>query len=1108
MKKFTYDMLDHIETPIVVLSTKWHHHLGLITNIPDGLNVVFNMNSVDEVSFDVHKEWDGKKCELWDKIINFKYIYIPEYESYYEIYVTIDDTDNTVKHVTSKAAGEVELSNRKLIDFHCNDETDITYTAKYKVQDGQVIKTGDAGVVDFQYDMSDSDLLPGQTELIKATILYRPILDTDSEYLAMKKRRASLLHRVLKDKCPDWGVGMIDETVAKIQRTFTGDNIGIYEFLTNTVGKELDCLFEFDSVNRKISAHDLLTVCSSCGYRGTFMDKCPKCESTRFIIPYGKQTGIFLNTENFVTEINLSGNTDNVKNCLRLIAGDDEMTAAVRNINPNGSQYIYHFSDEMLDDMPDELVSKIISYNELYESKEPEYTILTERYYELLDRLGYLQHSMMPETPIPGETTAKKQLAILEECFRQANPEKAAVEDIAKASTSTAESAVQGLGKALVDPRYTVKIKETVKYEKYDGYGIWQGRFTVTDLGYTKDMDNKDGKYEATSTASVLVTVTGDYETFLRQKLLKQLDRSDASLVTIFKIDDETEFKAELKKYSLERLKAFKGTYEGVVATLINAEATTTNANFFGADLKTEIYDPYYRKLGYIEEEIAVRDGEVETVSNELADVVAQRKVISDQLDFPTYLGDKLFTIFSMYRMEGDYNNSNYISTDLENNEIVEKAKEFFEVAQDEAIKASQIELTISETLNNLLNTKEFRDFKDGFNIGDWLITEVDGKIYRLRLIGVTYDYSSPAGISFTFSNVDRMKSMSDELTSILDQAKSIAGTYNTVTHQAEQGNDAKDEVSSMQNDGVDSGTYNIFSGINSRVVIDENGILLADYNSIEGKDYDEQLKIINNGIYFTDDNWANVKTAIGKIRYELNGAVQTRYGVNAETLIAGLMIAGEIYSQNYSSINGTGTYFNLDNGEFTIGNESLVYRDGLLNIKNTVINWESVDAPAVTNIAGLSDALNAKQNKLIAGDNITIDQSTNVISAIVDAHDYRELTQAEYDALSYAEKHNGTVYYITDGQGGGGGGDSGNKTLYGTIPPTASQGNNGDSYALYDDATSTIVTLYVKINGTWMAYVPPVSPSTSGSSVRQLTITDITRSTNTISAYETPESE
>ena len=38
---------------------------------------------------------------------------------------------------------------------------------------------------------------------------------------------------------------------------------------------------------------------------------------------------------------------------------------------------------------------------------------------------------------------------------------------------------------------------------------------------------------------------------------------------------------------------------------------------------------------------------------------------------------------------------------------------------------------------------------------------------------------------------------------------------------------------------------------------------------------------------------------------------------------------------------------------------------------------------------------------------------------------DYVELTQAEYNALTPAEKMNGTMYFITDASGGGGGGSS-----------------------------------------------------------------------------------
>ena len=63
---------------------------------------------------------------------------------------------------------------------------------------------------------------------------------------------------------------------------------------------------------------------------------------------------------------------------------------------------------------------------------------------------------------------------------------------------------------------------------------------------------------------------------------------------------------------------------------------------------------------------------------------------------------------------------------------------------------------------------------------------------------------------------------------------------------------------------------------------------------------------------------------------------------------------------------------------------------------------------------------LDGKQDELIPGNNITIEN--NVISATATGNTHSvELTQAEYDALTPEEKMDGTVYYITDGQGGGG---------------------------------------------------------------------------------------
>ena len=105
MKDFNYDIFERLELPQIVLSTKYHKHLGTITNIDkDSINATFNLNSSQEISFDIYKEMDGVECELWDKIIDLKYIFIPDYQEYYSISVSLDEDDKTVKHIVGTSA--------------------------------------------------------------------------------------------------------------------------------------------------------------------------------------------------------------------------------------------------------------------------------------------------------------------------------------------------------------------------------------------------------------------------------------------------------------------------------------------------------------------------------------------------------------------------------------------------------------------------------------------------------------------------------------------------------------------------------------------------------------------------------------------------------------------------------------------------------------------------------------------------------------------------------------------------------------------------------------------------------------------------------------------
>ena len=111
----------------------------------------------------------------------------------------------------------------------------------------------------------------------------------------------------------------------------------------------------------------------------------------------------------------------------------------------------------------------------------------------------------------------------------------------------------------------------------------------------------------------------------------EQLYYNDALIAVHADIEDEDQFKEELTKYSLERLKSFYNSYSAVCETLSKNEAAETT-DYFGLNLREDMYLPYYRKIGYIQAEMDNRANEV-TNQEKLRDSVdEQRKEIEDEL--------------------------------------------------------------------------------------------------------------------------------------------------------------------------------------------------------------------------------------------------------------------------------------------------------------------------------------------------------------------------------------------------------------------------------------------------------------------------------------------
>ena len=115
-------------------------------------------------------------------------------------------------------------------------------------------------------------------------------------------------------------------------------------------------------------------------------------------------------------------------------------------------------------------------------------------------------------------------------------------------------------------------------------------------------------------------------------------------------------------------------------------------------NLYSALYTPYYQKLLALQDEMKVRESEIATIIGvyDLDDDLTQhglqtfleeeRANIQNSLNLEGYLGTELWLEFVSYRREDTYTNDNYISDGLDNGELFNRAMEFIEVANKEAL--------------------------------------------------------------------------------------------------------------------------------------------------------------------------------------------------------------------------------------------------------------------------------------------------------------------------------------------------------------------------------------------------------------------------------------
>lgn len=1053
MAKVLFNTQNIIETPTLLLQHKNFETIGNggITNV-SGYTYKNNFNDANEISFKVHKFNNGIKHPLWDQLVDFKLIYIPELKERFEIAVTVneEDPDDLSKSITGTALCESELSNINLHGIQINTETDMTNDLYDENFPTVLYRDPD------DYDSEDNLKIWAKSkyDYLKDKTAY----PTTASVIARKKyilTHASLLHRVL-EKAPHYSIAHVDSTLRELSTVheFTFDGTDTLSALKNDIAEAYHCLFSFNSEQRTISVYDLYSTCTACKYRGDFLDTCPECGSTKVINKYGEDTNVLINSANLTKSISLESNQDSLKNCFYVTGADDLMNATIRNINPNGSQYIYYFSDDVLSDMPDNLKNKLKSYDTLYNeiqttrkmaldsTKVTNYnnvvTSVTKKFanvsdddkdkvtfnklanplvgyssliaarYDATDLYYYINDSMMPVIDIDG-LGVQDSLTSIKNGIKTLGG--VAVTKVSSISSSVVRNTLEKLCQVFCSTVYyniSVETKSLSDYDSSTKTKTYSCTVTITSL--TQQDENEE---YLTGSVDITCTVLENNEKYIEQKIKRMTAESKKlkdKQITSFDLSD-TDFKKELTYYSLTELTNMYTEFQACQDIVTNGfTEDSVDVQYNNSELKKKYQKFYANRLTWINNEIKTRTSELNSVKAIFDPVKSTgvlqtlKQSIQKELDLQKYLGTDLWNLFYSYRREDDYNNSNYSSTGLNNTELIKRATELFKAAQRELYTAGNLQYSINTTMGNLLALPEFKPVVDKFEVGNFIKVGIDEKVYSLRLLSYQVDYDNLSEIPVEFSTVEKIYSGYSDVESVLQSAKSMSTSYSSVKDQVDKSKGTTKTVSDWTNNGLLGDNISFSNSKEQTVTLTKNGLLARSWDDVYNEFSLKQLKIVNNGLYLTKDGWETIETGVGRFTYtDINGNLVEDYGIIAKTVVGNLIIGKELQIYN-------------EDKSIVIDENGLTIDGGYLKIKGTEVGSDGktiseviIDLDTAKKLVALAQQAADKAQESANQAQASADKANKATEALkVETNEIRELAEKGVDHVT-------TYFYQSD---------------------------------------------------------------------------------------------
>lgn len=290
---FSFDKYNKLEPPKLILKRPDGEDVGFL-KLAYELNFTLRYNDVSEISFKYPRYIDGvNETPYYSLIKAKKHIYIPDFECVFLLEKPKVCTDGNNEYVEVCGYTIENELNYKYIN---------SFTGTYPLY----------------------DLISPST---------------------------SLLGIIIDNYVPSWSVGTIDPDLLTLSRTFDESSSTVYNFLTSTAETSYECVFTFDTVNKKINAVSVYNLDETIGINLTF--------------------------ENLLQTVEIEEQSDQLITCLSLY-GDNDLS--INGVNPLSTDKIYNFDYFLTNDwLSDEMIAKVNDWKTLYNTLQPTYAnLLTE----------------------------------------------------------------------------------------------------------------------------------------------------------------------------------------------------------------------------------------------------------------------------------------------------------------------------------------------------------------------------------------------------------------------------------------------------------------------------------------------------------------------------------------------------------------------------------------------------------------------------------------------------------------------------------------------------------------------------------------------------------